>query len=61
MAYRLNQGLFDLPFPLPPPRSDRDDSEGGSSDGTSGGGWSAKSSALRRLSILKSVTHMARS
>jgi hypothetical protein len=39
-TYRLNHGLFDFPFPLPPPSKDLEDSEGGSSEGTSGGGWS---------------------
>lgn len=35
--YRLNHGRFDLPLPLPP-NKDREDSAGGSSEGTSGGG-----------------------
>lgn len=37
-AYRVNHGLFALPFDLPP-RNDLEVS-GGSVDGTSGGGWS---------------------
>lgn len=37
-TYLANHGRLDLALFLPPPNSDEDGSEGGSSDGTSGGG-----------------------
>lgn len=43
MTHLVNQGRLDLLFPLAPPNKDEDDSEGGSVEGTSGGGWSGYS------------------